>query len=1789
MSCNSRDQVKKKRLSEFIFRPDEAVYVSDINKNFNYSDGDDVERRLLEILRRVENRGVFSPELVAEISDWPSEYHFSPRRANIIRPLNFLKPGTKVLELGCGLGAITNALAERGCSVDAIEGSFRRAAAAAVRLKHKNNVRIHVANFQEVEFEPVYDVVTLIGVLEYSPVYIGGEDPFVECLKMAASALTPNGVLVIAIENKLGLKYLSGITEDHHCVSYYGIEGRYGPQEITTYGKRQLRQKLELSGFSECKFYYPYPDYKLPEVVLTDAGIRHPAFNVGDLISGLENRDYSGKGSPKFKLDLAWESVSQEGLSGDLANSFLVVASRGSLPLSVSDQVLAEKYTDDRRVAFNTVTRFALERNEIVVEKTSLMPDCKVDSAVFRHELAKEKYVQGDNLHSKLRRAISCGYKNEFFRLLGLWVEAIQSAAQNSMLPADWIDAHPGNFIINPSDELTLIDREWVGDHFYGVDFILCCGFVFLAKDSSIYDGLKFKNLKDAVDGLSAVCGIVVNPVVLSSVFNHRGAVWHDIYQSGAWKVGLYRQKESVSDSDLRQSEAHFDLKHVRLLAFYLPQFHEIPENNAWWGQGFTEWSNVTKAVPLFDGHDQPLVPTELGYYDLSSVAVMERQAKLARDHGIHGFCFYYYWFDGKRLLEKPVDQLLRAPHIDLPFCLCWANENWTRRWDGGEQEVLMPQSYSVDLNEQFARDLLPYFADPRYIRVEGKPVLLVYRTDIIPNLKITVAAWRAAWVAAGVGDVYLIAVESFRSVEPHASGFDAACEFPPHQVNFSAIAPKRSLNLIADPEARIGDYAMLRDQWLDASRPSYKRFRGLVPSWDNSARRRKGGATLFVNSSPAAYREWLREAVAQTVREFEGDERLVFINAWNEWAEGCTLEPSKKWGRAYLEATRDVLALPEELLVKKSRPDPYVEWLRRRSVSAPREQKIRKRSDLLSVAVAGVDSVLLERTRASLGAQEVGPRAVVTVADLGQLGETGWTLLINAGDTLESDAIFRLESVLQGAHNTSALLVYADHDELSDGSPANPIFKPDFSYELLLSCPYIGRAIIVRNQWASHHLFAHEGQVFDLVTAYRLALQAVVDGGHQALVHVPSLLLHLDRSEPAVFCTTSESWQALAGVLASHLESVLPGAQLLEGPGPGTFYVVPPLTRTPLVSVIIPTRDQLEFLSRCIESLLDKTEYPNFEILVVDNDSQTEDAKGFLNGLERVDPSRIRVLRVPGPFNFSRMNNLAVAQARGEFVLLLNNDTAALHADWLSQMMRHALVEGVGVVGARLLYPEGTVQHAGVIMGLRGPAEHPCLGLKADEPGYMFRAQLTQNFSAVTAACMLVSKATYDEIGGLDEGIFAVSYNDVDFCLRVGNTGRRIVWTPLATLLHEGSASQKAAVEAIAQDNKVKRFTREQIAMYERWPQMIASDPAYNPNLSLMECGYEVETNFLLCDDPRKGITEHRIVAFAADNTGCGHYRIYQPMKAMLEAGLCTGGASPELFGPNLALRSGADTLVFQRPFSDGEQALLDSLLPLKNIRKIYEVDDDLSRVPLKSAHREHMPKDIRSRMIRSIGLCDRLVVSTDTLAHQLRGSNDDIRVVLNRLPPAMWGDAPPAKQASEPATNKPRVGWAGGISHQGDLELIAQVVRETADQVDWIFFGMCPEVIRPYVKEFYAGVPTLDYPKRLMELAQSWDLAVAPLEINPFNESKSNLRLLEYGWCGLPVVCSDITPYQGDLPVRRVKNRYKDWRAAILDAVNERDASREMGQLLQKRIHADWMLKGDNLRGWYEAWTED
>ncbi|MGD9773991.1 MAG: glycosyltransferase [Diaphorobacter sp.] len=790
-------------------------------------------------------------------------------------------------------------------------------------------------------------------------------------------------------------------------------------------------------------------------------------------------------------------------------------------------------------------------------------------------------------------------------------------------------------------------------------------------------------------------------------------------------------------------------------------------------------------------------------------------------------------------------------------------------------------------------------------------------------------------------------------------------------------------------------------------------------------------------------------------------------------------------------------------------------------------------------------------------------------IHQLVQAGACDWLLVVNAGEYFTPSGLPIVMLELLAAPQCRA--VFADALVPTDSGEPTPMFLPDFNLDMLLSCP----ANMARHWLFRRDVFLEAGG-FDAAYAqapeFELLLRLIEAGGLNGLAHIHEPLL-VTHTPPL-----ANNAHELAAI-AKHLRARGYDNATVDASLAGRYRVLYGHQAQPLVSIIIPTRDQFALLERCVSSLLERTTYPHYEILLVDNGSTEPAACTWLDGLAALGEARIRVLRYPQPFNYAAMNNLGAREARGDYLVLLNNDTAIAQGDWLDALLNHAQRPEVGVVGAKLLYPNGQVQHAGLLLGLHGMAGYPFSGAEADAPGYMHRLEIDQNYSAVSAACLMVRRALYDELGGMDADAFPLICGDIDLCLRARAAGYLTVWTPHAVLLHEkGATLTSTPPEAFDQQRALA-----QDEMYRRWLPALAHDPAYNRNLSLQSTEFAVETDTRLNWDPLPWRPLPVVLAVNADAFGCGHYRIIHPGQAMANAGLADVRVSEYHYGPVEMERLRPDAWVLQRLVGDVPFETVRRTVPFTQAFKVAELDDYLLNLPMKNGHRGQLPQDMQRVLKRWLDLTDRLVVSTTPLAEAMAKLHRDIRVVHNRLPPERWGHLSSLRRQGQ----RPRVGWAGGSSHQGDLELIADVVKALAGEVEWVFLGMCPAPMRPYLHEHHTPVNIASYPHKLASL--NLDLAVAPLEHNLFNDCKSNLKLLEYGACGYPVVCSDVAPYQCGLPVTRVKNRYKNWVDAIRMHLADLDASAASGDALRKAVHQHWMLEGAHLQNWLQAWLPD
>ena len=505
------------KVSDLAFDEKNKVFINP-EKVIDYSDGQENEQYVLDCLKNAKDTSIFSIELHNCIKDWPSEYHFTTYRANILRPLNIDK-NHSVLEIGAGTGAITRYIGETGAKVIAVEGGLPRAKCIAERCRDLDNVTVVCSNVEDVEFDEKFDVVTLIGVFEYTAKYSHHKNPFYDALKSYGNLLKPDGTLVIAIENKLGLKYFSGFNEDHFGRPYFGIESRYGQKDITTFGHEEIKNMLGESGYNSIKFLYPFPDYKLPKTIITDKGLEHPEFNETDLIRLTKERHYGTR--PKANLlneYLSWRAVAENNLIKDLSNSFLILASQDNISKLVDDRRLAEFYTCARLDPFNTKTTFVSGPSQkIRVQKVTIGDNGCVtteNNNLGHNFLEQMDYVKGNNVHHLIVEALFKKDYKEYERLIVEWVNFVRSKAvekegSNQIKPR-YFDALPRNVISDKQGKLHLFDQEWTYNEEFDITFLLVRYLSENRRKKGMYSGYS-RNFHGFINKSLRTCGL--NPI----------------------------------------------------------------------------------------------------------------------------------------------------------------------------------------------------------------------------------------------------------------------------------------------------------------------------------------------------------------------------------------------------------------------------------------------------------------------------------------------------------------------------------------------------------------------------------------------------------------------------------------------------------------------------------------------------------------------------------------------------------------------------------------------------------------------------------------------------------------------------------------------------------------------------------------------------------------------------------------------------------------------------------------------------------------------------------------------------------------------------------------------------------------------------------------------------------------------------------------------------------------------------------------------------------------------------
>lgn len=791
----------------------------------------------------------------------------------------------------------------------------------------------------------------------------------------------------------------------------------------------------------------------------------------------------------------------------------------------------------------------------------------------------------------------------------------------------------------------------------------------------------------------------------------------------------------------------------------------------------------------------------------------------------------------------------------------------------------------------------------------------------------------------------------------------------------------------------------------------------------------------------------------------------------------------------------------------------------------------------------------------------------------IGQGDAPDFMWILYAGDRLLPHATLTMGEYR--LRKPDPLVWYADEAVLEAGAPANPMLKPDFNVDLLRSYPYIGRNPVIST--AAVQAAGGLDERVDDLAPIDLIWRLVEQVGPPVVAHVPEVL-QLGGSSLMDWVHASSTMTWFPAVTQAHFVRMGLEARIEPGLLPGLQRIEYPLDTQPLVSIIIPTRDQLPVLRACVEGLMEHTAYAHYELLVVDNGSVEPDAVAFLAGLEGMGADRVRVLRWPQAFDFAAMNNFAVAQARGDVLLFLNNDiqfSPRTRPDWLERLLRHAMRPEIGMVGSRLDLPDGGVEQCGQVLGLENSVDAAFRGLAPDRQGYMSRLIVQQNVSALSASCLMMRREVFDELGGFDAETFPVYYADADLCMKASQAGYLLVLEPDTGLLHMGGAT-RLLTEKFGLTHSPDDEQRDRL--YRRWLPQLARDPHYHPAFGKRSPGFDLSTDASRIQEPLPGRPLPVVLAAHADWQGCGHYRILHPFKAMNSELRLEGGVKHGDFHFADVARIQPDVIVLQGAWlNEGILTQIRRYREITGAKVVLEFDDYLPNIPTRSIYRKKLPQGVIKNMRRAIEQADWLVVSTPVLAEEYADYHDDIRVALNGLPVHAWRDLSCERRTGR----KMRVGWAGGVSHTGDLAEIRSVVQDLQSEVEWVFMGMKPDGVPC---EYHSGVVIDQYPKKLASL--NLDLAVVPLEINQFNRCKSNLRLLELGACGVPVIATAIEPYRCDLPVTLVRNRHQDWMEAIRAHLADPDALGQQGDALRDAVLRDWMLEGEFLDQWVRAW---
>ncbi|GFM66294.1 hypothetical protein PSCICJ_24120 [Pseudomonas cichorii] len=1422
-----------------------------------YNDGDESEERLAQIIRDAVDLSVLSSELSRHCTDWPSLYHLGRARGNILRPFSHLLSG-RVLEIGAGCGAISRYLGECGASVLSLEGSVRRATIAASRTRDLDNVTVVAERFDQ--FNPLhrFDVVTLIGVLEYASMFSQQPDAALNMLKRVKDLLEPDGVLLLAIENQLGLKYFAGAPEDHLNRPMYGIEGRYSDHDPETFGRKSLMALLEEAGFSRSQFLFPMPDYKLPNSIVTQRGFELGSFDAAALAWQNARKDPQLPSAPLFNLERAWPVIVSNGLGMELANSFLVAASSSTSNV-VPPDMLAGHYNVSRKPGYCKQTLFIETDDGIEVRHEPLRAETAIDEeGAYRHVLSRvDRYRRGQALSQQFLNIASAPdwTLKDFGAFISRYLKALETlleerghtATLNTLderLPGLFIDAVPHNILLDAENRPALIDIEWdvqegvlLGHLLIRALLLLiasampfCPGVMPLTRRQFIIHSLRHAGLEMPLPELEAfiekeaefqafVTGIRADHFLNwepEQIINPRAEpvqskVLAKLYYSD--EAGNFREDHALDIEVLPgHQQLQFSLKNLktppkrlrldpvdRHISFSVDNLRILKAQTEIWS-----WDGDIASLPSVSG-------------------LMEIEKS--------GLSVLFVCLDDDPYLELPVDlsQLtdLRGLVLRLDLVLYTdeviarrinQNRNWAVQQESSLRTAFEPlheqmQTLALRINELESTTYLiqQNVSDGKQHTVQTVERLLNDHAHLTNGREAIIAGLESALLNQQIEKDTRIHTLNLR-IRALEGSYSRRLAAP---LRHSIIAARRLAKLSRHLPALVRRGGGFRKTANRAARVLQEHgLLGLLARmrWflnDTST----GPERVEVEPTPDRhdYAAWIRQY--DTLDDDDRQEIARHIDTWKSPPLISVImpvfDPPLDLLREALDSIRNQLYPHWELCIADD------------ASSNPAVQEFLKQAERQNPRI----KVILRSTNGHIS--EASNSAL-------DIARGQYIALMDNDDLLPEHALYWVARTI--IEHPDVGILYSDEDKIDrKGQRSAPYFKSDWNEFLFRSQNMISHLGVYRRD-----LVEQVGRFrvkFEGSQDYDLALRCSEKLSRDQIIHISRVLYHWRiHAGSTAMATDEKPYAALAGVKAldEHLQRTgrAGWTELLPIGMYRVHYRLP--KHNPLVSLIIPTRNAGSLVKQCIDSIQNLTHYGPYEIIVVDNGSDDSESLAYFEHLS--EQPNIMVLRDDGPFNYSALNNQAVRLARGELVGLINNDIEVISPEWLDEMVALALQPEVGAVGARLWFPDDRLQHGGVILGIGGIANHSHKFLPRGEHGYFGRAVLIQEFSAVTAACLVIRKSIFEQVNGLDETNLKVAFNDVDFCLRVKEAGYMNLWTPFAELYHHESATR--GFEDSPQ--KQARFSQEVAYMHTRWPE-IETDPAYNPNLTLEQLDFSL------------------------------------------------------------------------------------------------------------------------------------------------------------------------------------------------------------------------------------------------------------------------------------------------------------------------------------------------------------